>query len=133
MDSLFFGPSDSEMECMVNLRGYVSVKGLVIPRLDCGCMIKPKTRMHSNSSWCRRRTLVASILIHFFMFSMSPTFMHGIMHRGDWMKRDLAKPICGQLECGSPIIGWFIALINEKFIPLIFVCKFIGVYMDFYG
>ena len=45
--------------------------------------------------------------------------MLGIWHGGDWLKRDLAQQIYGQVECGSPIFGWFIAFINEKFIPLI--------------
>ena len=35
------------------------------------------------------------------------------------MKRELAQPIYGWVERGSPITIWFIALINEKFIPLI--------------
>ena len=49
------------------------------------------------------------------------------------MKRDLAQPFYGQVECGSPISGWFIAFINEKFIPLISMCKCIDVYVDFVG
>jgi len=40
--------------------------------------------------------------------------MLGIWHKGDWMKRDLAQPIYGRVECGSPIFVWFIAFINEK-------------------
>jgi len=64
---------------------------------------------------------------------MSPTFMLGIWHGGDWLKRDLAQPIYGQVEHGSSIIGWFIVLINEKLLPLIFMCKCTGVYMDFDG
>jgi len=59
--------------------------------------------------------------------------MLGIWHMGDWMKRDLAKPIYGRVERGSPVSSWFIALINEKFIPLIFMCKCIDIYMDFDG
>lgn len=57
--------------------------------------------------------------------------MLGVWHEGDWLKRDLAHPIYGQVEHGSPISSRLIALINEKFIPLIFICKCIGVYMDF--
>jgi len=47
--------------------------------------------------------------------------MLGIWKGGDWLKTDLAQPIYGQVEHGSPITGWFIAFINEKFIPLIFM------------
>ena len=57
--------------------------------------------------------------------------MLGIWHGGDWLKRDLAQPIYGQVEYGSPISGWFIAFINEKYIPLIFMCKGTDVFMDF--
>ena len=64
---------------------------------------------------------------------VSPTFMLGIWHEGDWLKRDLSQPIYDRVECGSPITGWFIASINEKIIPLIFMCKFTDVYMDFDG
>jgi len=64
---------------------------------------------------------------------MSPTFMLGIWQRGDWMKRDLAQPIYGWVKHGSPISSWFIAFINEKFTPLIFMCKYIDVYVDFDG
>jgi len=56
--------------------------------------------------------------------------MLGIWHWGDWMKRDLDQPIYGQVKCGSPISGRFIAFINEKFIPLIFMCKCTDVYVD---
>jgi len=69
----------------------------------------------------------------FLMCYMSPTFMLGIRHRNDWLKRDLAQPIYGRVEHGSPISNWFIAFINEKFIPLIFMCKCIDVYVDFDG
>jgi len=54
-------------------------------------------------------------------FDLSPTFMLGIWHRGEWMKRDLAQSFYGKVEHGSIISSWFIALINEKFIPLIFM------------
>ena len=46
------------------------------------------------------------------------------------MKRDLAQPFYDQVERGSPIFGWFIAFINEKSIPLIFMCKGTNVFMD---
>jgi len=59
--------------------------------------------------------------------------MLGIWHEGDWLKRDLAYPIYGQVEGSSPISGWFIEFINEKLIPLIFMCKYTDVYMDFDG
>ena len=75
---------------------------------------------------------MASMLIGvFLMCSMSPTFILGIWHGGDWLKRDLSQLIYGRVECGSPISSWFIAFINEKFTPLIFMCKCTHVYMDF--
>ena len=66
-------------------------------------------------------------------FGLIPTFMLGIWHRGEWLKRDLTQPFYGRVECGSPISSWLIALITEKFIPLISICKCIDVYMDFDG
>jgi len=66
-------------------------------------------------------------------FGLSPTFILQIWHVGEWLKRYLAQPIYGRVEHRSPISGRFIALINEKFIPLIFMCKCTGVYMDFDG
>jgi len=59
--------------------------------------------------------------------------MLGIWHGCEWLKRDLAQPFYGLVERDSPISGWFISLINEKFIPLIFMCKCTNVYMDSYG
>jgi len=56
-----------------------------------------------------------------------------IWHSGDCLKRDLAQPIYGRVERGSSISSRFIALINEKFIPLIFMCKCTSVYMDFHA
>ena len=56
-----------------------------------------------------------------------------IWHRGESLKRYLAQPFYGQVEHGSPIFGWFIVFINEKLIPLIFMCKCIHVYVDFDG
>ena len=47
------------------------------------------------------------------------------------MKRDLAQPLYDWVERGSPISSWFIAFINEKSIPLIFMCKGADVFMDF--
>ena len=46
------------------------------------------------------------------------------------MKRYLVQPFYGPMERGSPISGWFIAFINEKSIPLIFMCKGSDVFMD---
>ena len=57
--------------------------------------------------------------------------MTGIWHGVDWPKRYLAQPIYGWVERGSPISSWFIAFINENFIPLIFMCKCTDVYVDF--
>ena len=66
-------------------------------------------------------------------FGLSSTFMFGIWHGGEWMNMDLTHTFYGQVERCSPITGWFIALINDKLIPLVFICKFISVYMDFDG
>ena len=35
------------------------------------------------------------------------------------------------MERGSPIFVWFTAFINEKSIPLVFMCKGTDVFMDF--
>ena len=61
--------------------------------------------------------------------------MLGIWNGGEWLKRDMAQPLYGRVERGSPISSWFmfIAFINEKLIPLIFMCKCIDVYVDFDG
>ena len=56
--------------------------------------------------------------------------MLGIWHGGEWMNRDLTQPFYSLVEHGSPISGWFIAFINEKSIPLIFMCKGTDVFMD---
>jgi len=66
-------------------------------------------------------------------FGLSPTFMLEIWNGGDWLKQDLAQPIYGQMEHGSPISGWLIAFINEKFITFIFMCKCTNEYVDFDG
>lgn len=50
-----------------------------------------------------------------------------IWNEGELLKRDLAQPFYGRVEHGSPIFGWFIAFINEKFIPLISMCKCVDV------
>ena len=49
------------------------------------------------------------------------------------MKRYLAHLVYGWVECGSPITGWFITLLNDKLIPLVFICKCTIVDMDFDG
>lgn len=74
--------------------------------------------------------MASKLISVFFMCSMSPTFILGIWHGGDWLKRDLAEPIYGRVEHGSPISSWFIAFINEKSVPLIFMCKDTDVFMD---
>ena len=38
----------------------------------------------------------------------SPTFMLGIWHGGEWLKRELAYPFYGWVERGSPIPGWIL-------------------------
>jgi len=52
-------------------------------------------------------------------FGLSPTFMLGIWHEDEWLKRYLAQPFYGRVEHGSPISNWFNVFIKEKFIPLI--------------
>ena len=54
-----------------------------------------------------------------------------IWHVGEWLKRDLAQLFYGRVEHTSPISDWFISFNNEKFIPLIFMCKCTDVYVDF--
>ena len=80
-----------------------------------------------------------------------PTFMLGIWHGHDWLKRYLAQPIYGRVECGSPITSRFIAFINEKvhsldfhvqmywciygfwwLICLLYLCSYYVVYMHIY-
>ena len=56
--------------------------------------------------------------------------MLGIWHGGEWLKRDLAQPFHGQVECRSPIASWFITFINEKSIPFIFMFKGTDVFID---
>jgi len=56
--------------------------------------------------------------------------MLGVWHEDEWLKRYLTQPFYGQVERGSPTSGWFIAFINEKSIPLIFMSKGIYVFMD---
>ena len=57
--------------------------------------------------------------------------MIGVWHKGEWLKRDLTQPFYGRVERDCPTTGWFITFINEKSIPLIFMCKGIDVFMDF--
>jgi len=59
--------------------------------------------------------------------------MLGIWHGGEWLKRDLTQPFYGYVERGSPISGWLISLSNEKFIPLIPMCKCTYIYIYIYG
>lgn len=47
------------------------------------------------------------------------------------MKRDLDLSFYYRVEHGSPISGWFIALIHDKLIPFIFICKCIDIYVEF--
>jgi len=64
-------------------------------------------------------------------FGLSPTIMLGIWHGDEWLKRYFSQPFYGPVEGDSPIFNWFISFINEKFIPLIFMCKCSDVYVDF--
>jgi len=56
--------------------------------------------------------------------------MLGILHWSELLKRDLAQSFYGRVEHGSPISSWFITFVNEKSIPLIFMCKGTDVFMD---
>ena len=48
--------------------------------------------------------------------------MLGIWHGGDWLKRYLAQPIYGQVECGSPIPSWLLhSLIIGSFLGILSV------------
>ena len=54
--------------------------------------------------------------------------MLGIWHGGDWLKRDLAQPIYGWVEHGSPISGWILRpLISDHFHGIL--CVNLLVYM----
>ena len=57
-------------------------------------------------------------------------FMLGIWHGVDWMKRDLAQPIYGGVERGSPILGWFLHSLVRSSFPWHLMCKCIGLYLD---
>ena len=49
-------------------------------------------------------------------FGLSSTFMLGIWHEGDWLERDLAHPIYGRLERGSPIPGWILHSLKRGYL-----------------
>jgi len=52
-------------------------------------------------------------------FGLSPTFMLGIWHGGEWLKRDLAHPFYIRVERGSPIMGWiFHSLIRGSLLDI---------------
>ena len=53
-------------------------------------------------------------------FSLSPTFMLGIWHGGEWMKRDSTKPLYGWMEHGSPIPGLVFASLMKCYLSLYF-------------
>ena len=71
------------------------------------------------------------LVADFLVCSMSPTFMLGIWHGVYWLNRDLAQPIYDGVERGCPISSRFIAFINEKFNPFIFMCICTNVYVNF--
>ena len=60
-----------------------------------------------------------SLNMPWLVLLVCPTFMLGIWHGGEWIKRDLAQQIYDLVEHGSPMSSLFIAFINKKFIPLI--------------
>ena len=47
--------------------------------------------------WVENSGSIHSCLVSFRLV-MSPTFMLGIWHKGDWLKRDLAQPVYVQVE-----------------------------------
>ena len=49
---------------------------------------------------------------------MSPTFMLEIWHGVEWLKRDLAQPFYGRVECGSPILGLDFASLMKVYFSL---------------
>ena len=50
-----------------------------------------------------------------------PTFMLGIWHVGEWLKRDLSQPFYSWVECGSPILGWILHHQYEVISPHIYM------------
>ena len=94
------------------------------PSDPVGIVVNPGSLMRVEAVWPPEAMLGIFV---------SPKFMLGIWHGGNWLKRDLDQPIYGWVECGSPISSWFITFINDKFIPLILMCKCIDVYVDFDG
>ena len=55
--------------------------------------------------------------------------MLGIWHRVDCMKRDLAQPIYGRVEHGSPEPGWYFHMFNKAKFLLILLSKCTIYYM----
>ena len=48
--------------------------------------------------------------------------MLGIWHRGDWLKRYLAKPIYGQVQCSNPILSFILhSLTRGSFLGILCV------------
>ena len=62
-------------------------------------------------------------------FGLSPTFILGIWHEGEWMKRDLAQPFYHWVECGSPIPGLVFASLMKGYLSLYFYENFDGLYV----
>ena len=52
-----------------------------------------------------------------------------IWHKGEWLKRDLAQPFYGHVECGSPIPGLVFASLKKCYFSLYFYKHFDGLYV----
>jgi len=57
--------------------------------------------------------------------------MLGIWIGGDSLKKDLAQPIYGLVECGHPITGWILHSLMRTISPWYFMRKYIGSYETF--
>jgi len=65
-----------------------------------------------------------------WIFWLSPTFMLGIWHGDQWLKRYLAQLFYGWVERGSPILGLDFALLMKGYFSLYFYEYYIGLYVD---
>ena len=120
------------LEALVGTNNLKALEGLDWDQFDDGVVMFDH-EVESLFYGFRRMASRSPGWVFYWCVLCDPTFMLGIWRGGDWLKRDMAQPIYGQVERGSPISSWFIAFINYKFIPLIFMCRSTDVYMDFHG
>jgi len=59
------------------------------------------------------------------------TFMLKIWHGGEWLKRDLAQPFYGCVECGSPIPSLDFASLIWGYFSLYFYEYYTSLYVDY--